>query len=927
MTFLSTVAAMICGVVLIALLAPLSQFLTTGAFHANIETSTPNGWALGVVISAVLVMAVIALISKVRLPKGPLVILFSMLAIAVPLMNLGLMRQFYLSISAVYFEYLGYGNSTYRTAYNARPPGWFPAVPTTEGLAWAQAERLVRLLEDTKYSKLRTSARRDALKQVEAGSVPEFSNLKAEDLEVLAEAAEGNPSLSSAIEQARTASVEQSARQLELLEQALAAEGEMVASMLPANRESMDFSSRSRLEATIEQAESASRSALEQKAAALAVQAPQLAEKLADLSEFDRVKLIETLAIGDLMELQQLPPAEVDALRQSFVYRLSQAERRKLLATDGESGGPNMNLTAFRRGLFNDMSGQREKDARNFFENLAVVAGQVPWGLWIGPMLRWGALVLTMLLFLMCLAEWFRRKWVDRENLAFPLVEVVDGVLRHDRELETAAEITDPPQRKSLFNPLFLGGMALGLLILSLEAAGHYEITGVPFILGMDISSDVLASGPLKSLSGMVFVISPIVVGLLFLVNLEISFSIWVIFLIYKFSFWLVAGSTPLRDSLWVGYGGGREFPFQMDQLMGATLCFSALLLVKSFQGAKEKITNPFIPPKLTLAGLIGLPLIMLALLWSMGVTNLPLLLFAAVVLLAQTIAAARARAETGLPTNWNTYEFTRLPMVFGMSGFTGANVFTIFTSVAFLPVTLIMRTFPQHLENMELARRFRIPYKTIAIGAVLAIFTALTVGSVSFLVFSYYFGELFHGTKVFEGFAGNQTGAGIAHYPLWISHFTGEEGLSKFDQIHWIRVWFVLLGAGIFGLLTFLRGRFLRFPLHPLGYLLLLLSIWFTFISPYFQGNQTISARDTSFLWGSALVAWVLKLLIIKYGGMNTYKAAKPFFIGMVAGAVFSIFLWNSADLVASFAAEQGATGTFIEWFTNKPPYSPTVY
>ena len=167
-----------------------------------------------------------------------------------------------------------------------------------------------------------------------------------------------------------------------------------------------------------------------------------------------------------------------------------------------------------------------------------------------------------------------------------------------------------------------------------------------------------------------------------------------------------------------------------------------------------------------------------------------------------------------------------------------------------------------------------------------------------------------------------------IAHYPLWVSHFTGEEGLDKFTQVHAIRMWFILIGVGIFGLLTFLRGRFLKFPLHPIGYLLFLLSLFFNFISPYYRGAEGVDVSETSLIWGSALVAWLLKSLIIKYGGMNSYKAMKPFFIGLVVGSVFAIFAWNCGDLIVSLLSADGtASGGVFDWFTGKPPYSPSVY
>ncbi len=174
-----------------------------------------------------------------------------------------------------------------------------------------------------------------------------------------------------------------------------------------------------------------------------------------------------------------------------------------------------------------------------------------------------------------------------------------------------------------------------------------------------------------------------------------------------------------------------------------------------------------------------------------------------------------------------------------------------------------------------------------------------------SFLIQSYYLGNSFHGMNLLEPQKGVPN-PNLAAYPFWIAHFQGENGLDKYDQTHGIRIVFIAIGAGVLGLLLYLRNRFLSFPIHPIGYLLILLSVYYEWISPYDRGGEK-SSWGTSLLWGSALVAWILKSMIVKYGGMNTYKNSKPFFIGLIAGAVLTVFYWNMLDLICSILAESG--------------------
>jgi hypothetical protein len=171
----------------------------------------------------------------------------------------------------------------------------------------------------------------------------------------------------------------------------------------------------------------------------------------------------------------------------------------------------------------------------------------------------------------------------------------------------------------------------------------------------------------------------------------------------------------------------------------------------------------------------------------------------------------------------------------------------------------------------------------------------------------------------------GSAASVAVTRYPMWVSHFLGEQGLDKYTNVLWNRVWFMALGAALVGLLVFLRQRFLKFPLHPLGYLIILVSIYYEFITPYYKGD---GAKECSWLWGSVFVAWLVKKLIIKYGGMNTFKRAKPLFLGLVIGAVMAVFVWNMTDFVCSAIAHNTKQpGEFVKHFVDKPAFTPRMY
>jgi hypothetical protein len=366
--------------------------------------------------------------------------------------------------------------------------------------------------------------------------------------------------------------------------------------------------------------------------------------------------------------------------------------------------------------------------------------------------------------------------------------------------------------------------------------------------------------------------------------------------------------------------------------MLGASLCFSAIVLFKTFRGSKKAketaSSDYFIPPRLNFIGMVVLPIAIIALLWhhgvAEGVIGVAFIVFIGLIAFVQMITVARVRAETGLHTQHVSYEFTKLPMVFGMTGLLGARIFSLFVTIAFLPLTLLFRTIPQHLENMELARRNKLRLRTVAVASLTAFIVAVVIGMVVLPIWAYAYGGVAYGEQAQEQ---KQTSRAIAHYSLWISHYLGEEGLDQWSDVHWIRIWFMLGGFGVVAVLSLLRSRFLRFPLHPIGYLLILLSIYYEWVSPYYKGSADAPA-ESSWLWASIFLAWLIKKVVIKYGGMNTYRRAKPFFIGLVVGAVVCVFAFNAVDLVCSLiGADMKDPGGFIKPFLEKYPFSPAFY
>ena len=110
----------------------------------------------------------------------------------------------------------------------------------------------------------------------------------------------------------------------------------------------------------------------------------------------------------------------------------------------------------------------------------------------------------------------------------------------------------------------------------------------------------------------------------------------------------------------------------------------------------------------------------------------------------------------------------------------------------------------------------------------------------------------------VFTSFWNEYTGRWIAR------------NINNPEPVHLWHLSFGGIGVVLMALLTYIKGRSVGFPIHPIGMTLGL--TW-----------------PISEIWFSVFIAWIFKALILKYGGARLYLKLRPFFLGMVLGAFSS--------------------------------------
>jgi hypothetical protein len=102
---------------------------------------------------------------------------------------------------------------------------------------------------------------------------------------------------------------------------------------------------------------------------------------------------------------------------------------------------------------------------------------------------------------------------------------------------------------------------------------------------------------------------------------------------------------------------------------------------------------------------------------------------------------------------------------------------------------------------------------------------------------------------------------------------------------------WYIKsVGAAMMGLLMFLRSRFLWWPLHPIGFA----------IGPIWIMDH---------IWFTCFLAWILKLSIIRWGGLKAYRSTRPIFLGLILGQFVCNGTWIVIDMLL------GGRGNRIFW------------
>lgn len=495
---------------------------------------------------------------------------------------------------------------------------------------------------------------------------------------------------------------------------------------------------------------------------------------------------------------------------------------------------------------------------RLFYEG--VPPGQpLPWQAWLRPLGYWLIVVGAFLAAYLALASLLRRQWIDNEKLTFPLVQLPVELAR---DAETGGRF--------FRNRLTWIGFALPTLIFTLNGL-HGIYPGIPQLpLSYNLGQAFANMGRPFNQSGLGGAyLSLAAIGFAYFLPTQLLFSLWVFFWLSAFqnmvfgAFGVSFEAMPLYPtSLWNGY-----------QVAGAYVVLTAYLLRSAWPHLREMWARVWTgePPdqvpemmsaRASFAVLASASTVAVAWFVQFGMSPAMAVIEVVVFLFVVVLVMARSVSEAGMlmtETSFRPVDLVRL--VTTRTALGARNLTALSMADAVFTRDLRGNLVSTFLDGLKMSDMLNFSRRHFLLAAVLALAVALGMGGFLHLYFPYTRGAIGMYSYVYSG------------NPLWgFQSFQG--ALTSPDRYDGRLPLFFASGIGISIFLAYMRMVHVWWPLYPLGFAL--------------SGSWTMVV-----FWAPILVAWLLKSVIMKYGGWRIYNTLRPVFLGLILGEFSQAVIW----------------------------------
>jgi hypothetical protein len=467
---------------------------------------------------------------------------------------------------------------------------------------------------------------------------------------------------------------------------------------------------------------------------------------------------------------------------------------------------------------------------------------------WLRPLFFWGAFVLVLMFLMLCINTLIRRRWTEQEKLAYPNIQL---------PVRLTEQAGVPLFRQKM---LWIGFAVAGFItVLNGIAYLYPQIPRIPYIKQENVGR-YFTDKPWNALQGLTISMYPFMIGLMYFLPLDLSFSCWFFYVLRR-------GQQVLGAA--VGFRSLPEFPYFGQQGWGAWLTLAALAAWASRRQIRAVVGAALsrspadddepLPYRWAVVGLLGATVVLFLFASAAGmalwVAGLFFLLY-----FALSFAINRVRAEFGTPHEiYFVNPHDMMISALGTRAYPPRSL-TVLSMFYWFNRGYRNHPMPNQIEAFKMSEVRGINNR----GLMGALIVAIVVSILS---------TFWAGLDIaYRGGAATLTG-----FKDWV----GWESFNRLQR--WLlaplppdgpRMLFTAVGSVTVLALTAMRMRFLNWPFHPAGYALAV-----SFAMEYF--------------WFAVFVSWGLKLLILQQGGIRAHQRAMPAFLGLMLGDYFFGSIW----------------------------------
>ena len=494
--------------------------------------------------------------------------------------------------------------------------------------------------------------------------------------------------------------------------------------------------------------------------------------------------------------------------------------------------------------------------ARDFFVGNSTLYTPRHLHAWAVPALTWCAFLLTLFFVLQCVNSILRKHWTDAERLTYPLVRL---------PLEITAQAPGGPGGTPLTrHRIFWAGFALAAAVDTVNALNYYY-PAIPAILTpgngqsfLDLHQFV-TTRPWNAVGWTPLSFYPFVIGLGMLMPMDFLFSLW-----FFYWFWKLQAVTVVGFA----WDGDPRMPYANYQSGGAyfLFCVSSVWLARGYlaQTLRRAVGRPStaddrdepLSYRAAYGGIFGGLLLLVGFSISLGLAWWLAALFF-LIYLALALAITRMRAELGTPIHdlHNTGPDVLLPDLLGSRNFSHQDL-GVLSLFFFFNRAYRCQPMPIGLEAFKMAavagRRGELR------GWFGALLLACGVGALCA------FWAMLHLTYQFGALAKADHGAMQAFGSESWNRLTG--WIQQPKPPNGSVAWALTAGFLFAAFMQAMRVRFFWWPFHPLAY-------------------AVSSSFEINLVWMPLFIAWVIKALMLRYGGVRVFQSSLPFFYGLILG------------------------------------------